>query len=164
MTVNDSTYWIVLRAAARQKLMLNLSGYFPMNRIPIAPQMYRALKPFSSATVRSYELSQCCQGASVPNVHQHAIIKHTQEGGESIFNVALCMHCGASCFSEDILALSSSWTFTCLKACLHRFPFPKLTWLQGCFEHSSWLNSRYRFGEVKSLQYRMNRVYIEIKR
>ena len=119
------THWIVFMVAARQKLMLNLSGSVPMNRIPIAPQIYnRALKPFSSATVSSYELSQCC---AVPNVHQLAIIKHTQDGGESIFNACmLCISCGSSSFSEYILALSSSWTFTCLKDCLHPFPFPKL--------------------------------------
>lgn len=62
----------------------------------------------------------CLSHSAVPDVLQHAIIKHTQKGRERIFDVALCVRCGAGRLSQDILALSSPWPFSWLKDRPHR--------------------------------------------
>ena len=47
--------------------------------------------------------------SAVPDVLQHAIIKHTHKGSERILDIAVCVRCGASSFHQDIVALPSPW-------------------------------------------------------
>lgn len=113
--------------------------------------------PMSCHNVAKVPQSLMCISMSSSNTHKKAVRAYL------MLRFACAVGPAASVrtfWLRLLLGHSHVWRPVCIlslfQSCL------LLTWLQGWFEHSSWLNSRYRFREVKSSQYRMNRVYIEI--